>query len=176
MGLFGTDIGDPDSSSVLGQITSADPFTSFVAGNNQVGTGKSPFQGWQNSIQNSTEQFDKFTHFNTSDPTFSKLDPNLGIKIPSGDKMWDDLTQDIAHPNQHSVWGQLTGNWRFGSGGSSDPNAPPPPPTQADANQFALGQQLSQEQKMYASRTILGTEGGLLDQQPQVASRVLLGS
>lgn len=100
-----------------------------------------------------------------------KLDPGLGLKIPSVASAWD----GIAHPNPHSVWGQLTGNWKFGTGGS-DPQAPPPPPTQADANKFALNSQLSQEQKMYASRSILGSGSGLLDEQPSVASRVLLGS
>lgn len=71
-------------------------------------------------------------------------------------------------------WQNLTSGFR---NNTPNPTEPPPPPTLAQANQVALQGELSQEQKMHASATILnyGGSSGLID-QPTTASRTLLGS
>jgi hypothetical protein len=53
------------------------------------------------------------------------------------------------------------------------PNAPPAPPTLGNANLQTLGTQLSYEQKLAASNTILTGGGGLMD-QPKTASETLM--
>lgn len=63
----------------------------------------------------------------------------------------------------------------FTPSGPPDPSAPPAPPTPGQANIAAVNGQLSQEQKMYASNTLLAGTSGLLD-EPKTASRTLMGS
>lgn len=88
----------------------------------------------------------------------------FGGVVGAGGSILGGLGGDQAH----QAWNTLTQ-------APPKPLAPPAPPSLGEAAAFGLKQDLSHEQKLAASNTILTGGAGLLD-EPTTASRVLLGS
>lgn len=124
----------------------------------------------------------------TRDSGHAKIGGDVG-------RAWGSFTNTVTHPldNPFATIGAIYGGAGAGlfgflaggaAGGQVDqatkpkdyvPQTAPAPPTLGQTNMIALQGQLSQEQRMAASNTILTGGGGLLS-EPTTASRVLLGS
>lgn len=105
------------------------------------------------------------------------------VTIGGGDSKVDLLTGSFGGDNNFTKqatpgqWLETGGINAFNSmkPSSPDPAAPPAPPNAAAVRQGAVNDQISEEQRQYSASTILSGGQGLLD-QPNTASRVLLGS
>lgn len=109
------------------------------------------------------------------------MSSNSVVGRPITERLPNNLDDATSDPLAWTVHPVETGTaWLYKNATKSDPpdsKTPGAPPTQQGANQVALQDQLNQEMNTRQSRTGFGaSSGGLLDGQPQTASRVLLGS
>lgn len=105
---------------------------------------------------------------------------------------WNDITHPFSGGNQSQTWGNILGGGAISPvssmvtqqigqvGGILNPDKPAIStpghvPTQGEANQTSLGQELGQEQQMHSTWNILTGGQGVLD-TPKTAGPTLLGS